>query len=48
MITGNDLKRRIFSTNKFDKKEVKSLIACKNILYLRNRLKSIEQTINQC
>ena len=34
MIMGDDLKRKIFSINKFDKKEAKSLITHKNMMYL--------------
>ena len=48
MIIREDLKTGIFSTNKFNEKEVKNLITYKNMLYLVNRLKAIKQTIELC
>lgn len=33
---------KIFSTNKFDEKEIKSSITCKSMFNLENRLKTIK------
>ena len=46
MIIEEKLKREIFSTNKYDNKEVKSLIARKGIFNLENRLKTIKQIMD--
>ena len=46
MIMEEELKRRIFFTNKVNKKEVKSLIACKNMFNLENKLKAVKQKID--